>query len=75
MNNETFCFQPTVSVGNVGQLAMDIFLNKTGAEHVGYLHDDSILPVVGNHPLKMNAAEECTLTTSAQGNALYPFVL
>ena len=46
---------------------MDIVLNKTQAEQVGYLYDDSLLPVLGNHPLKMSGDKECTLTTPAQG--------
>lgn len=57
-------------MGNVGQLTMDLFINETGADHVGYLHDDSILPMVGNHPLDCHNERTCVMTTAAQGTIL-----
>lgn len=40
--------QPALSIGNVGQLAVDLLVSSTGAERVGYLDDPNLLPCVGN---------------------------
>ncbi|KAI4298397.1 hypothetical protein L6164_031963 [Bauhinia variegata] len=39
---------PALSIGNVGQLAVDLLVSSTRAERVGYLDDPYILPCVGN---------------------------
>lgn len=39
---------PALSIGNVGQLALDLLISTTEAERVGYLDDPFILPCVGN---------------------------
>ncbi|KAI8554375.1 hypothetical protein RHMOL_Rhmol05G0093900 [Rhododendron molle] len=39
---------PGVSIGNVGQLAVDLLVSSTGAERIGYLDDPNVLPCVGN---------------------------
>ncbi|CAD5323491.1 unnamed protein product [Arabidopsis thaliana] len=39
---------PALSIGNVGQLAVDLLVSSTGAERVGYLDDPNLLPCVGN---------------------------
>ncbi|KAJ4716427.1 Proteasome assembly chaperone 2 [Melia azedarach] len=39
---------PALSIGNVGQLAVDLLVSSTGAETVGYLDDPFVLPCVGN---------------------------
>ncbi|KAJ7945996.1 Proteasome assembly chaperone 2 [Quillaja saponaria] len=39
---------PALSIGNVGQLAVDLLVSSTGAERVGYLDDPNVLPCVGN---------------------------
>ncbi|XP_010525686.1 PREDICTED: proteasome assembly chaperone 2 [Tarenaya hassleriana] len=39
---------PALSVGNVGQLAVDLLVSSMGAERVGYLDDPFMLPCVGN---------------------------
>ncbi|KAH9656470.1 proteasome assembly chaperone 2 [Citrus sinensis] len=39
---------PALSIGNVGQLAVDLLVSSTGAETVGYLDDQFVLPCVGN---------------------------
>ncbi|CAO2815120.1 unnamed protein product [Amaranthus hypochondriacus] len=42
---------PALSVGNVGQLAVDLLVaSSKGAERIGYLDDPYILPCVGNDP-------------------------
>lgn len=40
--------QPALSIGNVGQLAVDLLIASTRAERVGYLDDPNVLPCVGN---------------------------
>ncbi|XP_021850862.1 uncharacterized protein [Spinacia oleracea] len=39
---------PALSIGNVGQLALDLLITSMGTEKVGYLDDPNILPCVGN---------------------------
>ncbi|XP_050235118.1 uncharacterized protein LOC126683312 [Mercurialis annua] len=39
---------PALSIGNVGQLAVDLLVSATKAERIGYLDDPYILPCVGN---------------------------
>merc|ERR1712135_218029 len=41
---------PSVSVGNVGQLAVDLIISTLVMEKVGIIHDHSITPLVGNDP-------------------------
>jgi len=53
---------PTISTGNVAQLAVDILIENLSAERIGYLEHDGLLPVVGQ--LKHNNGKE-ELVTSA----------
>lgn len=39
---------PALSIGNVGQLAVDLLVSSTRAERIGYLDDPFVLPCVGN---------------------------
>ncbi|PON53036.1 Proteasome assembly chaperone, partial [Trema orientale] len=39
---------PALSIGNVGQLAMDLLVSTMKAERVGYLDSPFVLPCVGN---------------------------
>ncbi|KAK9741993.1 hypothetical protein RND81_03G141900 [Saponaria officinalis] len=39
---------PAISIGNVGQLAVDLMISTTKAHKIGYLDDPSLLPCVGN---------------------------
>nr|DAD46887.1 TPA_asm: hypothetical protein HUJ06_016824 [Nelumbo nucifera] len=39
---------PALSIGNVGQLAIDLLVSSMGADRVGYLDDPFVLPCVGN---------------------------
>ncbi|XP_067834317.1 proteasome assembly chaperone 2 isoform X1 [Heptranchias perlo] len=53
---------PVVSVGNVGQLTIDLIISTLGLPRVGYIHSDCLLPVVGNNPYTTtseNSAEMC----------------
>ncbi|KAM7470684.1 hypothetical protein LguiA_008867 [Lonicera macranthoides] len=39
---------PALSIGNVGQLAVDLLISSTRAERVGYFDEPNVLPCVGN---------------------------
>ncbi|ONK74618.1 uncharacterized protein A4U43_C03F8340 [Asparagus officinalis] len=39
---------PALSIGNVGQLAIDILVSSSGAKRVAFLDEPSVLPCVGN---------------------------
>ncbi|KAL8182339.1 UNVERIFIED_CONTAM: Proteasome assembly chaperone 2 [Gekko kuhli] len=53
---------PAVSVGNVGQLAVDLVISTLGMTKVGYFYTDCLVPMVGNNPYattEENATELC----------------
>ncbi|GKE72885.1 proteasome assembly chaperone 2, partial [Tanacetum coccineum] len=41
-------FNPALSIGNVGQLAVDLLIASSKAERIGCLDDPNVLPCVGN---------------------------
>ena len=53
-----------MSVGNVPQLAVDLIINTFELEKLGWVNDDSILPLVGNGAFSFNSVE--SLNTSAE---------
>ncbi|XP_003219766.1 proteasome assembly chaperone 2 isoform X2 [Anolis carolinensis] len=53
---------PAVSVGNVGQLAVDLVISTLGMSKVGYFYTDCLVPMIGNNPYATtedNATELC----------------
>ncbi|GFT07450.1 proteasome assembly chaperone 2 [Nephila pilipes] len=54
---------PSISVGNVGQLAADLLLNNLNVEKAAHINHPSIIPMVGVDPFKSGCQE---LTTSCQ---------
>ncbi|XP_023240649.1 proteasome assembly chaperone 2-like [Centruroides sculpturatus] len=56
-------FQPVISVGNVGQLAVDLLLENLHFTCVGRIHSSTILPLVGLDPFLENSSD---LVTSCQ---------
>ena len=64
-----YFFQPTVSVGNVGQLTADLLINTLYMNRVGYFYDDCFLPMVGNDPFahSFDTQKYCNLTTAVEG--------
>ena len=40
--------QPALSIGNVGQLGVDLLISSTRAQRIGFLDDPNVLPCVGN---------------------------
>ena len=62
-----YIFQPAVSVGNVGQLAVDMVISTLWMERIGYIYHDSILPLVGNDPFAHPESVACKIVTSCEG--------
>lgn len=62
-------FQPAVSVGNVGQLAVDLIISTLDMVRVGHFHTDCLIPMVGNNPYSRSEKEEkeALLSTNAEG--------
>lgn len=54
-------------MGNVPQLTVDLYINTLKLPRVGYLEDDSLLPVVGNDAFD-HTRPSGHLHTSAEGN-------
>jgi len=58
---------PSVSVGNVGQLSVDILISTLDMVKVGHFHDDSFLPVLGNDPFSdSSTGSTCSIMTASQ---------
>jgi len=57
---------PSVSVGNVGQLAVDMVISTLWMERIGYIYHDSILPLVGNDPFAHPESVTCKVVTSCE---------
>ncbi|GFN96011.1 proteasome assembly chaperone 2, partial [Plakobranchus ocellatus] len=57
---------PTVSVGNVGQLAADLVISTLWMERVGFIIHRSLLPCVGNNPFAHEDATSCKMTTCCE---------
>ncbi|NP_001291091.1 proteasome assembly chaperone 2 [Esox lucius] len=57
---------PAVSVGNVGQLAVDLIVSTLNMCRVGYLHTDCLIPMAGNNPYATSAENANDLSTSAE---------
>ncbi|KAJ7991989.1 hypothetical protein DPEC_G00289560 [Dallia pectoralis] len=57
---------PAVSVGNVGQLAVDLVVSTLNMCRVGYLHTDCLIPMAGNNPYTTTAENDNGLNTSAE---------
>jgi proteasome assembly chaperone (PAC2) family protein len=52
------------SIGNVGQLSIDLLINSLQAKRVGYFYTKFVLPVVGNSPF---SEEKNDLHTRVEG--------
>lgn len=62
------CIIPAVSIGNVGQLTVDLLLSTLEVTKLGYFHTDSVLPVIGNNPFPKSSSEteKCQMVTSSE---------
>ncbi|XP_046906610.1 proteasome assembly chaperone 2 [Hypomesus transpacificus] len=57
---------PAISVGNVGQLAVDLIISTLNMCRVGYIHTDCLIPMVGNNPYATSAEDANELHTNAE---------
>lgn len=59
---------PAVSIGNVGQLAVDLVVSSISpnAHHIGYFYDSCVLPVVGNDAFTQSAESLGKLNVSVE---------
>jgi len=51
---------PSVGVGNVGQLAIDLLISTLETKKIGIVHHPAILPLVGSDPYNPSATEPIT---------------
>uniref|UniRef100_A0A8C5QV93 Proteasome assembly chaperone 2 n=1 Tax=Leptobrachium leishanense TaxID=445787 RepID=A0A8C5QV93_9ANUR len=61
---------PAISVGNVGQLAIDLIIATLNMPKVGYFYTDCLLPMVGNNPYATNEENAKELSINAEVYAL-----
>lgn len=57
---------PAISVGNVGQLGVDLIISTLNMCRVGYIHTDSLIPMAGNNPYYSSAETADELHTNAE---------
>ncbi|XP_068093234.1 proteasome assembly chaperone 2 [Hyperolius riggenbachi] len=63
---ESTLLMPAVSVGNVGQLAIDLIISTLNMTKVGYFYTDCLVPMVGNNPYATNDDNAKELCTNAE---------
>ncbi|XP_033209939.1 proteasome assembly chaperone 2 [Belonocnema kinseyi] len=51
---------PSVAVGNVGQLTVDLLISSLQLRRIGHFSNSSFIPVVGTDPYDENSKEICT---------------
>ncbi|XP_048128912.1 proteasome assembly chaperone 2 isoform X2 [Rhodamnia argentea] len=59
---------PALSIGNVGQLAVDLLVSTLRAERTGFLDDPNILPCIGNDAYGPVPSGELALPLEAYGS-------
>ena len=60
--------KPSVSVGNVAQLAVDLLISSLRLSRVGWLRDPALLPLVGNDAFDHTPSRRAGyLHTAAEG--------
>ncbi|XP_013797949.1 proteasome assembly chaperone 2 isoform X1 [Apteryx mantelli] len=57
---------PAVSVGNVGQLAIDLVISTLDMTKVGYFYTDCLVPMVGNNPYATAEENSAELSINAE---------
>ncbi|NP_001011145.1 proteasome assembly chaperone 2 [Xenopus tropicalis] len=61
---------PAISVGNVGQLAIDLIISTLKIPKVGYFYTDCLVPMVGSNPYETDEENAKELCTNAEVYAL-----
>ncbi|KAL3515223.1 hypothetical protein ACH5RR_022125 [Cinchona calisaya] len=59
---------PALSIGNVGQLAVDLLISSWRAERIGYFDDPNVLPCVGNNAYSPSPPGDLILPLEAFGS-------
>ena len=67
--------QPSVSVGNVGQLACDLIINTLQMKKVGYFCPRCFLPVVGYNPFYTSNTDKNILSLNNEGQYVLYIVI
>ncbi|KAL5987195.1 hypothetical protein ACLOJK_041192 [Asimina triloba] len=67
--------KPSLSIGNVGQLAVDLLISSIGAQKIGYLDDPSLLPCVGNDAYRSSPGGHIALPLEAYDCPLHALTL
>ncbi|KAG7317393.1 hypothetical protein KOW79_019691 [Hemibagrus wyckioides] len=57
---------PAVSVGNVGQLAVDLIISTLDMVRAGHFHTDCLIPMAGNNPYSRGDQDAALLSTNAE---------
>ncbi|XP_036085722.1 proteasome assembly chaperone 2 isoform X2 [Rousettus aegyptiacus] len=57
---------PAVSVGNVGQLAIDLIISTLNMCKIGYFYTDCLVPMVGNNPYATSEEDSAELSINAE---------
>jgi len=57
---------PAVSVGNIGQLAMDLIISTLNMCKIGYFYTDCLVPMVGNNPYATAEENSTELSINAE---------
>ncbi|KFV62486.1 Proteasome assembly chaperone 2 [Dryobates pubescens] len=57
---------PAVSVGNVGQLAIDLVISTLDMTKIGYFYTDCLVPMVGNNPYATSEENSKELSINAE---------
>lgn len=63
---------PALSIGNVGQLAVDLLVSSSSARRVAYLDEPSVLPCAGNDAFGPDAVGDLAL--ALEGWVLCPLL-
>lgn len=56
-----------MSVGNVGQLAIDLVISTLCMPKVGYFYTDCLVPMAGNNPYATTEENSMELSINAEG--------
>ncbi|XP_043923128.1 proteasome assembly chaperone 2 [Protopterus annectens] len=57
---------PAVSVGNVGQLAVDLLISTLTLPRVGYIYTECLVPMAGSNPYARSADDAVELSINAE---------
>ena len=71
MNIYLYFVQPSVSIGNVGQLACDALVSTFGFKKAGYFSPEYFLPLVGYNAFATSLNNKFELTMNSEGIYLF----